>query len=527
MIVRDGSQVQKGLALLALLPALWLTADAAAKTALPAGVVYVTQVEGVREYRLANGLQVLLFPDPSKPTTTVNITYRVGSRHENYGETGMAHLLEHLIFKGSRNFPNPDKEFTRRGFRNNGTTWLDRTNYFSTFQASDDNLRWALAWKADAMVNSFIAKKDLDSEMTVVRNEFEMGENDPGRVLFQRTLATMFDWHAYGKPTIGNRSDIENVRIENLRAFYRRYYQPDNATLIVAGRFNPERTLRWIADSFGRIPKPARTLPLQWTVEPTQDGERMFVVRRQGAVQIVIAAYRVPSALHPDTDALAVAAEILGNTPNGRLHKELVQAGLAAQVFAYTLGTRDPGAILFGAVVKQGDAIERARERLVEVVERTFLQTAPTSEELARVRRDVANQYERLLAQPEDFAVALSEYIALGDWRLFFLARDRMMAVEASAVRDVAYRYFRRDNRTVGTFVPEDQPQRAEIPAAPSPQQRLAEFKPRTAMAAGETFDPSQENIDRRTRRVTIGELKLALLPKKTRGETVHVAMNF
>ncbi|MCX8005735.1 MAG: insulinase family protein, partial [Burkholderiaceae bacterium] len=273
---------------------------AAAKTALPPGVTYVTQVEGVQEYRLANGLQVLLFPDPSKPTTTVNVTYRVGSRHENYGETGMAHLLEHLIFKGSRNFPSPDKEFTRRGFRNNGTTWVDRTNYFSTFQASDDNLRWALAWKADAMVNSFIAKKDLDSEMTVVRNEFEMGENDPGRVLFQRTLATMFDWHAYGKPTIGNRSDIENVRIENLRAFYRRYYQPDNATLIVAGRFDPERTLRWIADTFGRIPKPARALPPQWTVEPTQDGERSFFVRRQGNVQIVIAAYRVPSALHPD-----------------------------------------------------------------------------------------------------------------------------------------------------------------------------------------------------------------------------------
>lgn len=506
---------------------LLLALAAQAKAPLPAGVTHVAQIEGVTEYRLSNGLQVLLYPDPSKPTVTVNITYRVGSRHENYGETGMAHLLEHLIFKGSKNFPHPDKEFSRRGFRNNGTTWVDRTNYFSTFQASDDNLRWALAWKADAMVNSFIAKKDLDSEMTVVRNEFEMGENDPSRVLFQRTLATMFDWHNYGKPTIGNRSDIENVRIENLQAFYRRYYQPDNATLIVAGRFDEAKTLAWIAQTFGRIAKPTRKLPALWTVEPTQDGERFFTVRRKGDIQIALAAYRIPSGLHPDTEALNVAAEILGNTPNGRLHKELVQTGLAAQVFSYTLMTKDPGAIMFGAVVKKGDPIEHARDKLVEVVEGSLAGQAPTAAELERVRKDAETYYERLLANPEDFAVALSESIALGDWRLFFLARDRVAAIGADAVQEVARKYLRRDNRTLGLFLPEDHPQRAEIPPAPSAAARLAEFRPRAAIAAGEAFDPSQENIDRRTLRVTVGELKIALLPKKTRGETVNVAMNF
>lgn len=505
---------------------LWL-APAAQAQPLPAGVTRVTQVEGVTEYRLANGLQVLLYPDPSKPTVTVNVTYLVGSRHESYGETGMAHLLEHLIFKGSKNFPDPEKEFSRRGFRNNGTTWVDRTNYFSTFKASDDNLRWALAWKADAMVNSFIAKNDLEAEMTVVRNEFEMGQNDPSRVLFQRTLATMFDWHNYGKPTIGNRSDIENVRIENLRAFYRRYYQPDNAALVVAGRFDPARTLRWIAETFGRIPRPARKLPPQWTVEPTQDGERFFTVRRQGDVQIALLAYRTPSALHPDADALSVAAEILGNTPNGRLHKELVQTGLAAQVFAYTLATKDPGAVMFGAVVKKGDPIDRTREKLVELVETSLATQAPTADELERVRTETETAYERTLANPEEFGVALSESIALGDWRLFFLARDRAAAVTAEAVQQVARRYLRRDNRTLGLFLPEDNPQRAEIPPAPAPAQRLAGFKPRAAIAVGEAFDPSQDNIDRRTRRVTAGELKLALLPKKTRGQTVNVMMSF
>ena len=183
--------------------------------------VSVVTVEGMTEYRLPNGLRVVLYPDMSKPTATVNMTYLVGSRHENYGETGMAHLLEHLMFKGSKNYPNPTAEFTKRGFRMNGSTWLDRTNYHVSFTASDDNMKWALGWQADAMINSFIARKDLDTEMTVVRNEYEMGENRPTSVLLKRMQSVLFDWHSYGRSTIGARSDIENVEIENLQAFYR------------------------------------------------------------------------------------------------------------------------------------------------------------------------------------------------------------------------------------------------------------------------------------------------------------------
>jgi len=192
----------------------------------------VADVEGISEYRLPNGLRVLLFPDPSKPTITVNITYLVGSRHENYGETGMAHLLEHLLFKGTPKHPNIDQEFNKRGVRFNGTTWLDRTNYYELFQASDDNLAWAIELEADRMVNSNIAKTDLDSEMTVVRNEYESGENSPFGVMLKRIQSIAYDWHSYGRSTIGNKSDIENVRIENLQAFYRMYYQPDNAVLL-------------------------------------------------------------------------------------------------------------------------------------------------------------------------------------------------------------------------------------------------------------------------------------------------------
>ncbi len=184
----------------------------------------VTSVEGITEYRLPNGLKVLLYPDQSKPTVTVNITYLVGSRHENYGETGMAHLLEHLVFKGTPKNPDIDKNFNKRGMRTNGTTSQNRTNYFELFQAGDDNLEWALQMEADRMINSFIAKKDLDSEMTVVRNEYEEGENQPFGVMMKRMQSVAYDWHNYGNSTIGNRSDIENVKIENLQAFYRLYY---------------------------------------------------------------------------------------------------------------------------------------------------------------------------------------------------------------------------------------------------------------------------------------------------------------
>src|SRR2546427_7716370 len=194
----------------------------------------VVSLEGVTEYQLANGLRLLTLPDPGIDTATVHITYLVGSRHEGYGEKGMAHLLEHLLFKGSARHPNLKEEFTRRGARWNGTTSNDRTTYFETFAANDDNLAWAIEMEADRMVNSFVSRQHLDSEMSVVRNEFELGENNPGSVLFERMQQAAYPWHNYGNPIIGMRSDIERVPIDRLQAFYRTWYQADNSVLIVA-----------------------------------------------------------------------------------------------------------------------------------------------------------------------------------------------------------------------------------------------------------------------------------------------------
>ncbi len=444
---------------------------------LPKGVVQGPSVEGITEYRLPNGLKVLLFPDASRPTVTVNVTYKVGSADENYGETGMAHLLEHLMFKGAPKHLDITRQFSERGMEFNGTTSLDRTNYYEVFQPANGNLQWALQMEADRMVHSFIAKKDLDSEMTVVRNEYENGENSPGAVLMKRMQSIAFDWHNYGHSTIGNKSDIENVKIENLQAFYRTWYQPDNAVLLVAGKFDPAATLGTISRLFGAIPKPKRTLPQFWTVEPPQDGERSFKVRRQGDVQIVTIGYKVPSALHDDSDVLSFASSVLGDGPAARLHKLLVDSGKATEVFSYAQTGYAPGLQFFGAVVKKGAPLEPVRAALTEAVE-DFAKHPPTAEEMERVRRGYLNDYERSLNDPHKVGVALSDVISLGDWRLFFVGRERVKTITAAEVSAAAGRYFKRDNRTTGMFIPDDAPQRVVVPPAPSVASLLKDFKP-------------------------------------------------
>src|SRR5215472_2148071 len=238
---------------------------AAPAQSLPAGVKKVTSIEGITEYQLANGLHVLLFPDATHPKVTVNMTYMVGSRQEGYGETGMAHLLEHILFLKTKTRENVKKELTDHGAEFNGSTSWDRTNYFETMTATDENLKYGIELEADRMVNSRVEKQLLGTEMTVVRSEFEMRENSPEGILFQRVLEASYASHHYGHMPIGNRSDIENVPIDRLAAFYHKYYQPDNALLTVAGKFDADKALKLIADTLGKIPKPNRKLDETYT----------------------------------------------------------------------------------------------------------------------------------------------------------------------------------------------------------------------------------------------------------------------
>ena len=502
-----------------MLPALVLLTGPAA-AAPPAGVTEVTTVEGITEYKLPNGLHVLLLPDASQPKVTVNLTVYVGSRHEGYGETGMAHLLEHMVFKGCPQFPDVPKALRDHGANFNGTTWLDRTNYYETMPATDANLAFGIALEADRMTNSFVRREDLMSEFTVVRNEFEAGENNPEGILSQRILATAYEWHNYGKSTIGNRSDIERVPIDSLQAFYHKYYRPDNALLIVAGKFDAAKALEYTVKSFGPIKNPADALPPTYTEEPPQDGERVVTLRRVGTVGAVGVAYHTPAGAHPDYPACEVLEDCLTAEPAGRLYKALVATKLATSVNGGTNPLHDPGVIEITAQTDPAKT-DAARTAMIDTLE--SLTKAPfTAEEVERSKRGFLQRQERSLANSQQFAVGLSNWAGAGDWRLFFLHRDRLEKVTAADVNRAAAAYLVRSNRTVGVFVPTAKPERATVPGSPDVAGLMKDYKGRAAMAAGEAFDPTPENVEARVQRGKFpGGVEFALLPKKTRGDTV------
>ena len=415
-------------------------------------------------------------------------------------------------------------DFEKRGLAANGSTSFDRTNYTASFSTNEENLDWYLGWLADAMVNSFIARKDLDTEMTVVRNEMESGENSPERTLYKKTLAVMYDWHNYGHDTIGARSDVENVDIPRLQAFYRLYYQPDNATLIVAGSFDTSKVLASIDASFGMLAKPTRKLPTFYTLEPVQDGERSVTVRRTGGVPVLFAGYHMPPAAAPDFAAAELLSIIMGDTPSGRLHKRLTETRLATTVFAFTQGLAEPGFSIFGAQLASAKGLAESRAALLGTLE--SVATEPiTADELKRARTKWLKGWEQGFTNPEAIGVALSESIAQGDWRLFFLLRDRVRAVTLADVQRVAVQRLLPDNRTLGTYLPTDKPERAPVPEKVDVPTQLESFRPQAAQASVETFDASPALIDRRTQRFEVGGIQAAVLPKASRGGVVQAVL--
>ncbi len=482
-------------------------------------------VEGITEYRLANGLQVLLFPDPSRPKVTVNLTVLVGSRHEGYGETGMAHLLEHMVFKGTPDHPDIPGAMKERGAQFNGSTSLDRTNYFETLSASDENLEFAIKLEADRMVNSPIKAEDLATEFSVVRNEFEMGENSPERVLSQRMAAVAYEWHNYGKSTIGNRTDIERVPVDSLRAFYKRFYQPDNAMLVVAGKFDERKALEYINKYFGALPRPERKLPATYTEEPPQDGQRVVTLRRVGDVGLIGLLYHVPSGPHPEFAAVRVLASILDAEPSGRLYKALVETKKAARVSVDSEALHDPGTLEIMAEVNTKDlsTLEQVRDVMYSVLD-DVITAGVTQEEVDRARQKMLKDRELAASDPNRVAIALSNWGSQGDWRLYFLSRDRLEEVTTAQVKEVAAKYLTSSNRTVGYFIPSAKPERTAVPPTPDVAKLLENYKGRNVQSTGESFDVSPLAIETRVQRPdAIEGIKLALLPKKTRGDAVHV----
>jgi zinc protease len=442
---------------------------------LPEGVEFVAEEEGVREYRLSNGLKLLLVENRVAPVATMLVVYRVGSRNEAVGHTGATHLLEHMMFKGTPTFNKRAgtqiaATLQRLGADYNATTWYDRTNYFETVPS--DALELAVRLEADRMRNSLIADEDRRSEMTVVRNELERGQNEPALVLDESVYAAAFREHPYHHPTIGWRSDVENVPTARLKEFYDTFYHPNNATALLVGDFETRQTLELVNKHFGALAPSPSPIPEVYTDEPRQQGERRVLVRRAGELPLVQVAFRTPAALGQtrvlsnaelaaraasppeanDIYPLAVLSAALAGGVTSRLYQALVETELAVSVDARVDQFRDPG--LFNVYATAGPGVEPAR--VEEVIHGELRRAAEDlkDEETEKAKRQIAAHvaYERDGTQ--NVAMQLSEAEAVADWRFYNSYAKNVSRVTADEVRRVAAEYFQEDNRTVGHFIP-------------------------------------------------------------------------
>ncbi len=425
--------------------------------AIPESFDFVEESGGIEAYRLkTNDLQVLLLPEAAAPVVTLMVTYRVGSRNETTGLTGATHFLEHLMFKGSARFNKENGQtifntLQRVGAQVNATTWIDRTNYYELLPS--EHLPLALEIEADRMRGALLNEADLESERTVILNEFDRGENEPMRKLYQAVWSAAYIAHPYHHPTIGWRSDIENVTVAGLRHFYDTFYWPENATVSIIGDFDRSEALALVAEHFGGIGSPAEPAPPVVTEEPPQRGERRIVVKQAGQLGAVMTAYKAPSGLETDADALDVLSMVLASGKGSRLFRRLTDAGLTTHVMASSPRLHDPGLFYCYALLAPEKTHEEVEQALYEVIEE-IKENGVTEEEVQRAK----NQLEAQEAFGRDgpFAVAaqLNEAIAAGDWKLYTTFRDRIEHVTTDDVQHMAQTYLVEDARTVGYYVP-------------------------------------------------------------------------
>ncbi len=422
-----------------------------------AGFTFVKALGGIEEYLLdSNGLTVLLVPDHSAPVATFQVTYEVGSRNEVTGTTGATHLLEHLMFKGSERFNDPKgnsvKQYLERvGGQFNASTSVDRTNYFATVGRA--NLEGYIAIEADRMRRLWLREADRRAEMTVVRNEYERGKNDPDNVLMEEVTAAAYEALPYQHPTIGWRSDIEHVPIEKLRAFYDTFYWPNNATITVVGDIDPAAVLGLIKRYYGMYPRSPQAIPQIYTEEPAQTGARRVIVKRPGELGTVIVAHKVPNGRDEDQPALDMLDAILSSGKNARLYRALVDQGIALSASAGTDLHHDLSLHTIYATLAPGVEHEQVESALLGEIEK-IKSDGVTAEEVARVKR----QYVAADAYKRDGTAAvaseLNEWIAVGDWTLYVTFSERVQQVTPADVQRVAKQYLNEDQSTTGWFVP-------------------------------------------------------------------------
>ncbi|MFC1550601.1 insulinase family protein [Candidatus Neomarinimicrobiota bacterium] len=440
---------------------------------------YVKSSGGIDEYNCTlNNLSVLLMEDHSAPVVTFMVTYHVGSRNEAIGNTGSTHLLEHMMFKGTTNF-NKEKGndvvpmLQNVGAQINATTWMDRTNYYELLPS--EYLGRAVEIEADRMKYLLLMDEDRQPEMTVVRNEFEQGENDPYESLDKNIWATAYQAHPYHHSTIGWRSDIEGVSTERLREFYETFYWPNNATVTIIGDFNKDEALKLVLDNFGKFPSSPEPIPDMYTTEPKQEGPRRVVVKRTGQNGIVGIAHKTPEGIHKDTYPIQILSRVLAGGKSSRLYKKIVDKGLATSISIFDNPFHDNGLFITYAFLTPDTKLEKIENIILDEYE-DIKTNGVTDDEVMRAKGQI--RAEQAFSRDGSFSIAsnLNEAIAIGDWTFYTDFLTNIDAVTPEGVKRIADNYLNEDQSTTGYFVPKDGSGGGggEPPSTPGPKALMA-----------------------------------------------------
>ena len=485
------------------------------------------QAAGLSSYRLDNGFKIILIPFPSANNTRVELLVRSGSKFEGYGETGMAHLLEHMLFKGAGQRKNIKDDLTKLGASYNGTTTADRTNYFESVESDPLKVDELIRIEADRFIRAQFTAADLASEMTVVRNELENSEREPSRVVLNALARSGFNWHGYARSTIGARSDIEGASFAALQAFHRKHYRPDNAALIVSGNFDKARVLSLASQLFAVAKNPTTDRPADWTLESPEAATHKTDVSLSAGVTVVASAWKLPSMKERDAHALELAAASICDSDWGSLRKEIVlNRKLAVSASCFTWAQSDYSRFIALAKADQNANADDLSTAVIQHIQGAAARGA-TQENLDRARLSALNDFEKALAAHESVADLVSQSEAAGDWRLFLWTRDVITSVTLAQANEALKKWVVPLNRSDVLLRHSEKSTPLEFPKPTDALTRVTGQAWPSILTSADPAPKSLLEISKATYRVELDgqRAQAALISRKTQGDKVWWVM--